>query len=45
MVYSNSSFEIVLFGEKLNILAKYMRAPKLMELVSLKHYTYIDDGN
>jgi hypothetical protein len=40
MVHSNSSFGILLFGEKLNIPARQVRAPKLMELVRAKPYNY-----
>jgi hypothetical protein len=40
MVHSNSSFEIVLFSEKLNIPAKQMRTLKLVELVINKPYNY-----
>jgi hypothetical protein len=43
MVLSISSFEIVLFGEKVKYPARQVRAPKLVELVSLKHFTYIGD--
>jgi hypothetical protein len=36
MVHSNSSFEILLFYEKLYISYKTTRAPKLIELVRIK---------
>jgi hypothetical protein len=40
MVHSNSTFRIFLFGEKLNIPARQVRAPKLMKLVRAKLYNY-----
>jgi hypothetical protein len=40
MVHSNSSFGIILFGEKLNIPIRQVRVPKLMELVRAKTYNY-----
>jgi hypothetical protein len=44
MALSISSFEIVLFYKKIKYPARQVRAPKLVELVSLKHFTYIGDG-
>jgi hypothetical protein len=40
MMHSNSSFGILLFGEKLNIPTRQVRAPKLVELVRAKPYNY-----